>query len=216
MKKVHLFPDECNATKAKLAEVTKKYNECLEREKELGGHVELYPKSGVYLKRDKLNQYVNCAPTFYILARTLFRHFFSLSELKTHSLFGIKCRANLNNSNNDEEPLPEINPKIRNAVFGEWFFFIDWKKNMQNERFHIEYILIFLITAFVMDKAGYASLPKGMDRKYKSDRSAFKGKLTKSLTDFLRETRKKPIEDDETEEDVQDQEDQEAQILLWL
>jgi hypothetical protein len=76
---------------------------------------ELHPSTGLMIDPDELLKIHHASKTLPILSRHLFRHFFTVEEMTTHSLFGRKCNAIKDNL----PPLPEIDPHRRNAIFGE-------------------------------------------------------------------------------------------------
>jgi len=109
-----------------------KYNELLESHSKLkqkydallaekSNEMELQGGSGLYIKKDDLDRYLLISKTHPILTRHLFRHFFTIEELTTHSLFGKMSNANRKEQEGGE-PLPELNPRKRNAIFGKNVF----------------------------------------------------------------------------------------------
>lgn len=78
----------------KIAEENKRITlELAEANEKLAGtaekQVELQPNSGVFIaEKDLLNYQIN-TPSYQIFARSLFKHFFTVGELQTHSLYGI-------------------------------------------------------------------------------------------------------------------------------
>jgi len=62
-----------------------------------------------------LQQKILVSKTLIILARNLFRHFFTVEELKTRSLYGRKSNA----VKNDDAILPELDSRRRDAIISE-------------------------------------------------------------------------------------------------
>jgi hypothetical protein len=61
-----------------------------------------------------LHQKILVSKTLVILARNLFRHFFTVEELKTRSLYGRKSNAVKN-----DDILPELDSTRRDAIISE-------------------------------------------------------------------------------------------------
>ncbi len=92
--------------------------------------VELVPGSSVWLKKFDLDRIKMISKHPTVLARNLFRHFFTSEELSTHSLFGLKC-----NANKDTPVLPAIDDRKRDSIIREWITLPDnWRANYKEPR----------------------------------------------------------------------------------
>lgn len=76
--------------------------------------MEIYPGTGVKITVGEMTsiKMVSHQPT--VLARNLFRRFFSTEELSTHSLLGKTC-----NANRDSASLPAIDNIRRDAIMSK-------------------------------------------------------------------------------------------------
>lgn len=79
--------------------------------------IELVPGSNMMIGQAKLAKLELISKDGTVLARNLFRYFFSVEELGQHSLYGISC-----NANKTVPPAPEIDGAKRNAIFGNLIF----------------------------------------------------------------------------------------------
>ncbi|ODM87361.1 hypothetical protein Ocin01_19321, partial [Orchesella cincta] len=73
--------------------------------------VEIYPSSGVLMKKGDLDAIKLLSNQMTVLARNMFRSIFTPEELASHSLYGKSC-----NANKTQVPLPAIDCVKRDAV----------------------------------------------------------------------------------------------------
>lgn len=73
------------------------------------------PDTGVKMRKLEAEKIKMMSGNPTILARNLFRHFFSPEVLSAHSLFGKFC-----NANKSQFPLPAIDPLRRDAIIGKF------------------------------------------------------------------------------------------------
>ena len=141
--------------------------------------VELLPNTDVWIRKENLTHILCSAKTPAVMARSLFKELFTVDELRSHSLNGKKCNAD----KTDDEPLPAVDLKRRDAIFGKMF------DNFLHFILKHYYQQISIIAEFVLKQLGYEI---STDKTQTKARKMAQQEINKSVADLLRTFRVMP------------------------